>query len=212
MYDAAIPPVEKRFALAAALLFTICSVSGAQVRRSDLDRALGQLGLAVRALPPVTARPRIQTAVAWLTDRAASTNPAEVSGEYVRSLEQLAELLRTSPRSDVAQDVAEELEAKVEHCRQLGIGMGGSVLLQVSTRRGPETVGNWQVFYLLKVYEHVKGAAPTVFPALSTPTQAALEPGRYWIWAREPSTGRVSERVLLRVVGKTQLQVDLPIP
>jgi hypothetical protein len=90
--------------------------------------------------------------------------------------------------------------------------MGGSVVLHVNTRRGKETVGDWQVFYLLKVYEHVNGAAPIVFPSLSTPTQTALEPGRYWIWARDPSTGRTSERALLRVVGRAELNVDLPIP
>jgi hypothetical protein len=109
-------------------------------------------------------------------------------------------------------DVAADLEAKVEHCRLLGIGMGGSVLLKVNTRRGPQTVGDWQVVYLLKVYEHVKGATPTVFPTLSTPTEAPLEPGRYWLWARDPSTGRTSERALVRVFGRSQLDVDLPVP
>jgi len=81
-----------------------------------------------------------------------------------------------------------------------------------STKRGAETVRDWQVFYLLKIYEHVKGAAPTVFPSLSTPTQSALEPGRYWLWARDPLTGRISERALVRVAGQNQLQVDLPVP
>jgi len=204
--------VEKRFALVIAVLLTLPSVSSGQVRRADVDLAIGQLQLAVRALPPVAALPRIQTAVAWLGDRAKTSDPAQISAEYIRSLQQLAELLRTSPRSDVADDVADELEAKVEHCRQLGIGMGGTVVLQVSTRRGKETVGDWQVFYLLKVYEHLKGASPTAFPSLSSPTQSALEPGRYWLWARDPSTGRTSERALLRVVGQSQLLVDLPIP
>ena len=204
--------MEKRFALAIALVIALPNVASAQVRRADLDLALGQLRLAVRALPPVAALPKIETAVAWLSDRAATTNPADVSTEYLRSLQQLAELMRTDRRSEVMDDVAEELEAKVEHCRRLGIGMGGSVLLRVSTRRGPQTVGNWQVLYLLKVYEHVKGAAPTVFPSLSTPTQVTLEPGRYWLWARDPSTERTSERALVRVLGQTQLQVDLPIP
>jgi len=204
--------VEKRFALALAFVLALPDFASAQVRREDLNLAVGQLRLAARALPPVAALPRIQTAVAWLSDRAATTNPAQVSKEYVRSLQQLAELMTSDRRSEVMDDVAEELEAKVEHCRQLGIDMGGSVLLQVNTRRGPETIGNWQVLYLLKVYEHVKGAAPTVFPSLSTPTQSPLEPGRYWLWARDPSTGRTSERALVRVVGRAELQVDLPIP
>lgn len=204
--------MRKGFELAIALVLTLPISASAQVRRADIQQAVGQLSLAVQALPPVPARARIRTALSWLSDRATTSDPAEVSAEYVRSLQQLAELLRMDGRSEVAEDVAEELEAKVEHCRQLGIGMGGSVTLQVSTRRGPETVANWQVFYLLKVYEHVKGMPPTVFPSLSTPTQVGLEPGRYWLWARDPSTGRISERALVRVVGRTQLQVDLPIP
>ena len=204
--------MKARFAVAIALVLTLPNVASAQVSRADLNLALGQLRLAVRALPPVAALPRIQAAVTWLSGRADTTNPAEVSQEYVRSLQQLAELLRIDRRSEVMDDVADELEAKVEHCRLLGIGMGGAVLLNVNTRRGPETVGDWQVLYLLKVYEHVTGAAATVFPGLSTPTQAALEPGRYWLWARDPSTGRTSERALVRVLGQTQLHVDLPIP
>ena len=204
--------VEKRVALAIALLLVLPTLAGAQVRRQDLNLALGQLGLAARALPPVAARPRVQAAVDWLSERARSTNPAQVSPAYVRSLEQMAELLRLGRQSEVVADVADELEAKVEHCRRLDIGMGGSVQLNVNTRRGARVVGDWQVFYLLKVYEHVKGAAPTVFPGLSSPSQAALDPGRYWLWARDPSTGRTSERALVRVVGQTRLQVDLPIP
>ena len=82
--------MEKHLALAVALLLTLPSVAGAQVRRADLDLALGQLGLAVRALPPVAALPRIQTAAAWLSERASTTNPAEVSKEYIRSLQLLS--------------------------------------------------------------------------------------------------------------------------
>jgi hypothetical protein len=201
-----------RFALVIALLLTLPGVSSAQVRRADLDEALAQLALAVRASPPFAALPRIQAAVTWLTDRARTTDPDQVSQEYVNSLKQLAELMRVERRSAVIDDVAEELEAKVDHCRRLKIDMGGSVLLRVSTRRGAETVGNWQVFYLLKVYEHVKGAAPMAFPSLSSPAQASLDPGRYWVWARDPATGRTSDRALLRVAGETQFQVDLPIP
>jgi hypothetical protein len=204
--------MKKCFALAVALMLALPDVANAQVRRTDLNLALGQLGLAVRTLPPVAALSRIQAAVTWLTGRAETSDPAQVSKEYVRSLEQIAELLRLDRRSAVMDDVAAELEAKVEHCRSLGIGMGGSVQLRVNTRRGPQTVGDWQVVYLLKVYEHVKGATPTVFPSLSTPTEASLEPGRYWLWARDPSTGRTSERALVRVLGRSQLDVDLPVP
>jgi hypothetical protein len=203
---------KRHAVLAIALVVTLPGSAGAQVSRAELNLALEQLRLAVRSLPPVAALPRIDAAVTWLSGRAETSNPAEISEKYLRSLQQLAELMRTDRRSVVMDDVAEELEAKVEHCRQLGIGMGGLVQLNVNTRRGPQAVGDWQVLYLLKVFEHAKGTTPIVFPGLSTPTRASLEPGRYWLWARDPSTGRTSERALVRVVGQTELQVDLPIP
>jgi len=104
------------FALALAFALTLPDAASAQIRRTDLNLALGQLGLAVRTLPPVAAASRIQAAVSWLTDRAAASDPAQVSKEYLRSLEQLGELLRLNRRADVMDDVAAELEAKVEHC------------------------------------------------------------------------------------------------
>jgi len=90
--------------------------------------------------------------------------------------------------------------------------MGGSVLLRVNTRRGSSSVNNWQVFYLLKIYETAAGTSPTTFPTLSAPAETRLEPGRYWIWARDPATGRTSERALVRVSGKQEFRIDLPVP
>ena len=92
-----------------------------------------------------------------------------------------------------------------------GIGMGGSIDVAVNTRQGGVAVGSWQVFYLLKIYEYVKDASANTFPRLSTPTEARLDPGRYWLWARDPATGRTSQRALVRIVGQTRLQVDLPV-
>ena len=66
--------------------------------------------------------------------------------------------------------------------------------------------------YLLKIYERIKGASPAAFPTLSTPTEVRLDPGRYWMWARDPATGRTSDRTLVRVAGQTELPIDLPVP
>jgi hypothetical protein len=190
---------------------SVPSVTSAQVRAADLSAALTQLDLAVRALPSAGVQPRIRAAVDWLTTRAQTTDPATVSVEYVRSLQRAADLIRLQPDSSILGDVADELDAKVEHCRQLGIGMGGSIDVAVNTRQGGVAVGSWQVFYLLKIYEYVKDASANTFPRLSTPTEARLDPGRYWLWARDPATGRTSQRALVRIVGQTRLQVDLPV-
>lgn len=186
--------------------------AAAQVRAADLQQALGELKIVLQTLPPVPALPRLRVAVDWLDRRAGNTDPSQVSEDYVRSLRQAASLLRRSWNPELIDDVTSELEAKVDHCRMLGIGMGGSVVLNVTTRRGAEAVGAWQVLYLLKIYEHVQDAAPVVFPTLSSPTEAALDPGRYWLWARDPATGRTSGRALVRVIGGAHLRVDLPVP
>lgn len=200
------------FVTAIVLTLTLPATAAAQVQAAELNRALGALQAAIESLPPAQKLPRLIEAGNWLSRRSTNTNPGQVSESYLRSLERAAELLTDRPAPSVIEDVASELEAKVEHCRTLGIGMGGSVLLRVSTRRGPETVSDWQVFYLLKIYEHASVLFPNTFPKLSTPTETQLDPGRYWIWARDPLTGRTSERVLVRIVGQTAFGLDLPIP
>lgn len=154
---------------------------------------------------------RTRKSAEWLIGRVGKTNLAAVTPEYLRALQRTAQVA-THASDEQWEDIASELEAKVEHCRRLNIGMGGSVLLKVSTRRAAGPVSNWQVLYLLKIYEGAKGASPTNFPKLSSPTEAAIEPGRYWIWARDPSTGKTSERVLVRAAGLKELLVDLPVP
>ena len=200
------------FAAFLLLTFALPRVASAQVREDQLLRTVGRLAAAVDAIPPNVRPPQLKDAADWLSRRSVSANPADISEAYLRSLERAAELLEAKPGKDVIDDVAGELDAKVEHCRTLGIGMGGSVVLKVNTRTASGPVGNWQVVYLLKIYERMSGTSPNHFPRLSTPTEATVEPGRYWVWARDPSTGRTSERSLVRVVGQKELLVDLPVP
>ena len=199
-------------AVVTALTLMLPDAAAGQVRAADLRLALVQLQAAVDTLPRGARSAGLVAAVDWLDRRSSATNPATVSEEDLRSLQRAANLLHALPTSDVIDDVTSELEAKVEHCRALGIGMGGTVRLRVSTRRGAQTVSDWQVFYLLKIYERVGAASPAAFPTLSTPAEATLDPGRYWLWARDPATGRTSERSLVRVAGQNEFRVDLPVP
>jgi len=139
------------------------------------------------------------------------TNPEEVTLEYTRSLRLASELIRRNPSASVLADIAADLESKVEHCRRLGIGMGGVIRVRVNTRRGGETVKNLQVRYLLKFYEYIKGAQPGTFARFSSPTEEPLAPGRYWIWAFDPATGHETARTLVKVAGKRELVVDVPV-
>jgi hypothetical protein len=199
-----------RVLVATAILLIATTSASAQTTREELTVALVQLQRAVDALGP-TRPARLNAAVQWLRGRISITNPSQVSAEYVRTLTNAAALLGGVPSAIVIDDVTEELEAKVDHCRDLGIGMGGSVKLRVNTRRGDATINNWQVFYLLKIYERSSAAAIT-FATLSAPAETNVEPGRYWIWARDPATGRMSERALFRISGKEEFRIDLPVP
>ena len=205
----------------ALLLLTVAPRAiSAQVTGAELNQTLNQLRISAIALSddlfgerpgPGSRVARLRSAIEWLNNRAPRGNPADVSPEYVRSLQRAAALLRIPSRA-IVEDVLEEMEAKVEHCRALGIGMGGTIIVRINTRRPAGPASDWQVLHLLKIYEHLTDASPVAFPRLSTPTEATLEPGRYWVWAREPSTGRTSERVLVRLVGQKELLVDLPVP
>jgi hypothetical protein len=200
-----------RVLVAMALVLGTATAAAAQTSRDDLVSALTRLQRAVDALD--RRRPaELVEAIQWLRGSVARTNPSEVSTAYLRTLTNAATLLENSPSPNLVDDITDELEAKVDHCRTLGIGMGGSVQLRVNTRRGSTSVNNWQVFYLLKIYEAAPGTSPTTFATLSAPAETRLEPGRYWIWARDPATGRTSERALFRISGKQEFKVDLPVP
>ena len=179
----------------------------------SLDAALTALQRAVSLVTDRRYRPRLESAFLWLDRRRAASDTA-VSDEYIRSLQRIADLLerrRLNLTAALLDDVTQELEAKVDHCRTLGIGMGGSVRLTVNTRRGAQVVPNWQVFYLLKFDEWLK-TPPRTFPRVSSPTDFDVDPGRYWMWARDPATGKAGERVLVDVEKKTEIAVDLPVP
>jgi hypothetical protein len=178
----------------------------------DLKDALTGLRQAVAAVPSNVPTERLAAAAAWLDRNYPKAKPEEITEEYARAIQWSAELLNAQPTIDVVDDVTSELEAKVDHCRELGLGMGGLVTLTVVTRRGGGTVSDWQVLYLLKIYERVSGASAENFPTLSSPAEVRVEPGRYWVWARDPATGRSSERALVRVAGQPEIRVDLPVP
>jgi len=201
----------KPLLLAAAFTLLSTGTAAAQVDRGELSVAVGQLERAVERLGPN--RPdRLVEAVRWFRNHLASTNSSLVSRRYLQTLTFAAAALEADPTRLTIDDIADELAAKVDHCETLDIGMGGSVALRVNPRRGAQTVNNWQVFYLLKIYERASNASATAFATLSAPATARLEPGRYWIWARDPMTGRTSERTLLKIAGKQELSVDLPVP
>jgi hypothetical protein len=201
--------------LAVVLVTALAAPARAQEKSGAGDLKVALTNLRAVAFPPRDlgpSQPRLVAATQWLNNNYDRSKPSEISEEYARTIAAAAELLQGRPSPEIVEDVAAELEAKVEHCRRLGVGMGGSVTLRVDTRRGAEPIGNWQVLYLLKIYERLSTKSPSNFPRLSTPTERPLEPGRYWIWARNPATGQLSDRALVTVAGEKHITVDLAVP
>jgi hypothetical protein len=205
--------MTRRLALAAifAVAFPRPSVAQVDVSMAELQFAVTSLARAAAGLPENLRSTRLMGAIQWMQKNAANTRTESVSREYLRSLERAAKLLSHLQSATVIDDVTRELEAKVEHCRRLKVGMGGTVLLKVNTRRGASVISDWQVLYLLKFDDWLK-TPPRNFLRVSSPTEMGIEPGRYWIWARDPATGKISDRVLVEVAGEKSLALDLPVP
>ena len=109
--------------------------------------------------------------------------------------------------------VADDLEAKLEHCQKSGGKLGGSVLVRVRTVQSGQEAGKWQVFYMPRIFEVSPNAVPDLFPQLSSPTEEMIVPGRYLMWVRNPATSKVGERTVVKVgEGRKELVVDLPVP
>lgn len=201
------------YGVAAALALAIPAASSQpQTTLTAAVAALTDLRRASESLEPGVLRSRIQDDTDWLIAESERSRADNISDAYVRSFQQAAELVRTRPTDAVLADISGDLQAKREHCRNLKIGMGGVVKLRVQTRRGSSAVPDWQVLHLLKIYEWVPSASAVNFPRLSTPTEMDVAPGRYLVWARDPATGKTSDRVLVKAAGQGELLVDLAVP
>jgi hypothetical protein len=185
---------------------------------------LGRLGVRLNTIRPVSgaagdAHRRAVSALSELQMLAAKW-PAESPEDYRASLADTAAALegaigRGNPEglADILQAVADDLEAKLEHCRKSGGRLGGSVLVRVRTVQAGTEAPQWQVFYMPKIFEVSPSASPDLFPQLSSPTEDLLIPGRYLMWVRNPATAAVGERTVVKVgEGRKELMVDLPVP
>jgi hypothetical protein len=83
------------------------------------------------------------------------------------------------------------------------------MLLTISLAGSPASAQQVSGAELLNVTEDLLGA---VHPRFSTPTETTLDPGRYWVRAIDPASGRESPRTLVKVAGARQLTIDVPVP
>lgn len=184
-------------------------------------RRLARLLEAITADGPAIVGPRDRARVTLgrLLELSASW-PAESPLPYRRNVATLAATLgeavdgpsrRSLPQ--VLEALADDLDAKLEHCVASGGKLGGAVRVLVRTRDVRQEVRDWQVLYLPKIQEASPSASPAVFPQLSSPTDERLVPGRYVMWARNPFDGQTGERQVFKVGdGRTDLAIELPVP
>jgi hypothetical protein len=184
-------------------------------------RRLARLLASISSEAPDIIRPRDRARVTLgsLLELSASW-PAESPMPYRRNVATLAAtvgeaLAEPSRRAlpSVLEALADDLEAKLEHCQASGGKLGGAVRVLVRTRDPRQEVRDWQVLYLPKIQEASPSATPGVFPELSSPTNEQLVPGRYVLWARNPFTGQSGDRQIFKVgEGRAGLTLELPVP
>jgi ankyrin repeat protein len=183
----------------------------------SLDDALAKA--APSTGPARAAHKRAATVLARLRALAAAW-PSESPEDYRLNLAADAEALSVAiARADQQvlrqslEAIADDLEAKLEHCQKSGGKLGGSVLVRVRTVQSGAEAGKWQVFYMPRIFEVSPNAVPDLFPQLSSPTEEMIVPGRYLMWVRDPASSTVGERTVVKVgEGRKELIVDLPVP
>jgi ankyrin repeat protein len=184
-----------------------------QASGAKLRQVLERLNDAASALPATAVRARILESATWLLN--ASGRYEGISENYITELERAAQILEHPPGQQtdlILGDVADDLALKVEHCRKLGIGMGGKVRILVTTKQGDQAVNGWQVLYLPKILQHAKGVTPDLIPVWSSPAREEIEPGRYLVWARNPATKRASDPIVVSISGEEVIAIDLAVP
>ena len=181
-------------------------------RREDLKDVMQRMLTGCRERPSGDCA-RINQVANWYLDQMSRLEwTANYSRDYFLSLQAMADTLQTTPEIQTVKEIAAEMETRRQYCIQNNVGMGGSVKVQVHTRNLRKEVPNWQVYYLLKIFEHNPAAAPGAFLKWSSPTSEIIEPGRYWFWAKDPATNRETDRKLVPLSGAQAVSVDLFVP
>jgi hypothetical protein len=187
-------------------------LSASEKRDENLKQVLERMSTACRERQS-DACSRISNVVNWYSARLSAPQwRPTYSRDYFLSLQAMANILQTNPEVQIVKDIADELEARRDYCLRNNVGMGGSVTVSVHTRNQQKEVPNWQIYYLLKIFEQNPAVAAGAFLKWSSPASEVVEPGRYWFWAKDPKTNSQSERKLVSLSGAQSVSVDLFVP
>jgi ankyrin repeat protein len=187
-------------------------LSASEKRNESLKEILERLSTACRERQSDDCS-RITNVVNWYSARLSAPQwRPTYSRDYFLSLQAMADILQTNPEVQIVKDIADELEARRDYCVLNNVGMGGAVTVSVHTRNQQKEVQNWQIYYLLKIFEQYPAVAAGAFLKWSSPASEVVEPGRYWFWAKDPKTNSQSERKLVSLSGAQSVSVDLFVP
>ncbi len=189
-----------------------------------LTQSLTSLGRQLTRVPNASlsmnfAEWRARVAVSNLQDLARNwpaESPADYRANLARHVVVFEDALTAGDAARLTaflEALADDLEVKLEHCRQSGGKLGGSVTVQVRTLQDGQEIRNWQVFYLPRMLDALGAGTADRFPQLSSPTQESLVPGRYVMWVRDAASAKTGDKVVVKVgEGKQELVLDLPVP
>jgi hypothetical protein len=138
---------------------------------------------------------------------------------YLEDLKHNFELVKRARDSDKPEERDEfieivdmDMQIKADNCRNAGDGLGKTVVVTVTTKKGAASVGGFQVWYVPRGLYSVE-AEHDHFNQISSPTESIhLPPGGYLMWGVKGETK--TEPAVYRVGGRglAEVQIDVVIP
>lgn len=209
-----------RMGLASALLLLAAGNVFGQPTLLSADQALGNLYKQFgRRLPPCPDRTQLSLTaredVLWLRNRLRGT---KVGGEYVASLGDLGDVVRSSTRNsdikgacEALRLVAADLRVKRQDCRAIGHSRT-NIRVEIRTLEGGKEVAGWEVYTLwLPAGDRFTGV-PKRLQGLSSPARGTVPiPGEYEVYARQLSSGVSTDAVRVSIGGTEIFTWPLPV-
>lgn len=187
----------------------------------DQRRALDVLDAIAKALP-ILSDSETPRHLNWLRDSVRNRPNTPLPQSSLAALEADLSALTESrgfpdlDRRRVEDVVREDLKLKAEYCRSHPDGMAAHVTLRVRTVEQGENreAKQWRVMYINAPLRGFRAADS--FPTLSSPTEMAVPPGVYLLWAQDAANGaRRGPDLLVRpgaAIDQRVLAADLLVP
>jgi len=189
--------------------------------RNEAFDVLDSLGTTAARLTPGTLTNReyadIDASLRWLTTSLRKP-VSRVNGAMIQSLKADLSALKRLPTTDpstqrrLADSISSDLSLKAGYCRRQSDGMNATATLTIRTWTAKTEVKQWQVAYLNAPLAILNETKAELFPAFSSPTALALPPGRYVVWAQDPTRPSIRGPAKDVSLGRTSGSGPAPPP